>query len=355
MIQQANPPHDIARTVLAVLTIGGLIVATLWILRPFLGALIWATMIVIVTWPFLLRLQTWFKGKRWLAVLTMTLAILLVFVLPFWFAADAIIDHSDDALQWAQELGDVKIPQPPAFVAHIPLVGTKISASWREAANLAPEALREKIKPYVVKGVQMSLAIAGTIGKLVIQILLTIVLVAVLYGTGETAARGVRLFGRRLAGERGEGSILLAAQAIKGVALGVVVTALAQALLGGVGLAIAGVPFAAPLTALMLVLCLAQLGPILVLLPATLWMYSTGDSVWGTVLLVWTVLVGTMDNFLRPILIKKGADLPLLLIFAGVIGGLLSFGAIGIFVGPVVLAVAYRLVQAWVLQSDGLG
>jgi predicted PurR-regulated permease PerM len=353
MTQESGPPRDVTQTTLAVLSIGGLIVVTLWILSPFLGALIWATMIVVVTWPLLLRLQRWFAGKRWLAVVAMTVAILFVFVLPFTLALEAIVEYSDDALHWAESLRDVKIPPPPEFIARVPLVGAKITAKWHEAASMTPEALRATVQPYVVKAAKWSLGVAGTVSKLFIQLLLTIVIVAVLYANGETAARGVLRFGRRLAGEQGEASVRLAGQAIRGVALGVVVTALMQALLGGIGLALANVPFAAPLTAVMLVLCLAQLGPLLVLLPATLWMYSTGDTAWGTVLLVWTVIVGTMDNFVRPILIKKGADLPLLLIFAGVIGGLLSFGAVGIFVGPVVLAVVFRLVQAWVGDKDG--
>jgi predicted PurR-regulated permease PerM len=144
---------------------------------------------------------------------------------------------------------------------------------------------------------------------------------------------------------------VLASQAIRGVALGVVLTALAQSLLAGLGLAIAGVPFAGMLTAVMLLLCLAQVGPMLVLVPATIWVYWSGDNLWGTLLLVWTLFVGTLDNFLRPFLIKQGADLPLLLIFAGVIGGLLSLGLLGIFVGPVVLAVAYTLLEAWVNET----
>ena len=125
-------------------------------------------------------------------------------------------------------------------------------------------------------------------------------------------------------------------------------TALAQSILGGIGLAIAGVPFVPVLTALMLMFCIAQLGPGLVLVPAVIWLYWSDSTGWGTFLLVWTVIVGTMDNFLRPLLIRKGADLPLLLILAGVIGGLLAFGLVGIFVGPVVLAVAYTLLQAWI-------
>ena len=162
-----------------------------------------------------------------------------------------------------------------------------------------------------------------------------------------------RRFGRRLAGERGENSIVLAGQAIRGVALGVGVTAIVQTVLGGIGLAVAGVPFASLLSALMLMLCIAQIGPMLVLLPAVGWLFWTDATGWASFLLGWSLLVGSLDNFLRPMLIKRGADLPLLLIFAGVIGGMLGFGLIGIFVGPVVLAVTYTLMLAWI--EDALG
>jgi predicted PurR-regulated permease PerM len=142
--------------------------------------------------------------------------------------------------------------------------------------------------------------------------------------------------------------VVLAGNAIRGVALGVIVTALVQSALGGIGLAIAGVPFAALLTAIMLVLCIAQIGPLLVLLGAAAWGFHSLGTGWGAFLLVWALVVGLLDNFLRPLLIKRGADLPLLLIFAGVIGGLIAFGIVGIFVGPVVLAVAYTLLDDWV-------
>jgi predicted PurR-regulated permease PerM len=176
---------------------------------------------------------------------------------------------------------------------------------------------------------------------------------AILYSSGEAAANGVRRFGYRLAGERGLNSVLLAAGAIRGVALGVGVTAIVQTVLGGIGLAIAGVPFATLLSALMLMFCIAQIGPSLVLFPAVGWMFWMGDTGWAIFLLVWSLIVSTLDNFLRPMLIKKGADLPLLLIFAGVIGGMLGFGLIGLFIGPVVLAVTYTLLDAW--MDDELG
>jgi predicted PurR-regulated permease PerM len=173
----------------------------------------------------------------------------------------------------------------------------------------------------------------------------------VMYSTGEEAAEMVRRFATRLAGERGAGVVTLAAGAIRGVALGVGVTALVQAVLGGIGLAIAGVPFASLLTALMFMLCIAQIGPLLVLVPAAVWAFADDRTGWGIFLLVVGVVVATLDNVLRPLLIRMGADLPLLLIFSGVIGGLFAFGLVGIFVGPVVLAVAYTLMEAWI--SDG--
>jgi predicted PurR-regulated permease PerM len=146
--------------------------------------------------------------------------------------------------------------------------------------------------------------------------------------------------------------VVLAGQAIRAVALGVVVTAIVQTAVAGIGLGVAGVPYAAALTAMIFILCIAQLGPILVMAPAVGWLYWSGHAAWGTVLLVWTLLVGALDNVLRPMLIKRGADLPLLLIFAGVIGGLISFGVIGLFVGPVILAVTYRLLEWWIADID---
>ena len=187
---------------------------------------------------------------------------------------------------------------------------------------------------------------------MLLHFLLTVVVTAILYATGETAATGVRRFGRRLAGEQGENSVLLSGQAIRAVALGVVVTAIVQSTAAGIGLAVSGIPYAAVFTAIIFMLCIAQIGPVLVLAPAVAWLYWSGDAVWGTVLLVWTILVGALDNVLRPILIKRGADLPLLLIFAGVIGGLVGFGIIGLFVGPVVLAVTYRLLESWIAEID---
>ena len=205
-----------------------------------------------------------------------------------------------------------------------------------------------RIVPRVQEAGRWILAKAGTLAMFFLHLLLTAIISALLYYHGETAAAGARAFAQRLAGSQGERSVALAAQAIKAVALGVVVTALVQAVLGGIGLVVAGVPLAAFLTALMFVLAIAQIGAGPVLVFAVVWLYWKDDTVTATVFLVWAVFVGSIDNVLRPILIRRGADLPLLLIFAGVIGGLIAFGVVGLFVGPVVLAVVYTLMIGWV-------
>ena len=234
--------NDVTRTTLAVLFIGLLIIASLWIVRPFLAAVIWATMVVVATWPLMLRVQRGLWGRRSLAVAVMTFAMLLVFVLPFWTAIGAIVDYSDKLGEWGHNLKDLKIPPPPAVVEMIPIFGGKIASTWRDLAAMPPEDLAAKLGPYVGMIVKWVAAEAGTVGMLLVQFLLTVVIAAVMYSGGETAARGVRRFAHRLAGQRGDDVAVLAAQAIRGVALGVVVTALVQSMLGGLGLLVAGVP-----------------------------------------------------------------------------------------------------------------
>lgn len=339
--------RDLTRTTLGVLFIAGLIAVSFWILRPFLAAVVWATMVVVSTWPLMLKVQAGLWNRRSLAVAVMTLVLLLVLVVPLSLAIGTIVENADQIVGWAKALAVFQVPAPPDWLGRLPFVGAKLVQGWQQLADAGVHGLVAKAAPYAAVVTRWFVSEVGSFGLVFVQFLLTVVLSAVMYAGGEQAAATARRFGWRLAGERGESSVRLAGQAIRGVALGVGVTAIVQSLLGGIGLAVAGVPFAPILTAVMFMLCIAQLGPILVLVPAVIWLYWSGDSGWGTFLLVWTLLVGSLDNFLRPILIRKGADLPLLLILAGVIGGLIGFGLVGIFVGPVVLAVAYTLLQSW--------
>jgi len=348
---QTDLRRDLTRTVLAVLFTFALIAASFWILRPFLAAIIWSTMIVVSTWPIMLVIQHRLWNKRALAVTVMTAALVLVFVAPFSAAIGTIVANADEIAGWVKGLSGLTLPPPPGLVEQIPFVGAKVAAVWRDYATKGFAEIAQIMAPYAGQITRWFAAEVGSFGLVSVQFLLTVIISAILYTTGEDAARWVRRFGRRLAGDRGDDVVRLAGQAIRGVALGVVVTALVQSLLGGIGLAIAGVPFAAVLTAVMFMLALAQIGAVPVLVCALAWLWWKDQTAWFVVLLVWTLIVGSMDNVLRPILIKKGADLPLLLIFAGVIGGLFAFGLLGLFVGPVILAVTYMLLDAWVAEA----
>jgi len=347
-----EPPADLTRTTLQLLFVGALIAGSFWILRPFLIALIWASTIVVASWPLYQRLLKWLGGRRGLAVAVATLALLLVLVVPLYLAITTIVENADRIADWSKAVVSLAVPQPPTWVENIPFAGSRLAARWHEIAAADPEELSTRFLPYARTLVGWFAGQVGGVGLMFLDFLLTVIVAAILYGNGEKVAVGVDSFARRLAGAQGEAAVHLAAQAVRAVALGVVVTALVQSCLGGIGLAVAGVRFATVLTAVMFVLGVAQVGPAPVLIPAVVWAYWSYGVGWGTFLLVWSLLVGVMDNFLRPLLIRRGADLPLLLIFSGVIGGLIAFGVIGLFIGPVVLAVAYTLLVAWVEGAD---
>jgi predicted PurR-regulated permease PerM len=346
-----NTQRDLTRTMLAALLILILTGASFWILRPFLLAIVWAAMIVVATWPLMLKLHAVVRGRA-LAVTIMSGTMVLVFVVPLVLAIQTLVDNTDTIKGWIETLATAPIPPPPEWLARVPLVGAKIAEGWADIAAGGKENLVARLAPHAAAAAQWLAGALGGVGMLAFEFLLTVIIAVVMYTQGEAARAGLIRFSRRLAGDRGEGVVVLAGQAIRAVALGVVVTALAQTVLAGLGLAVAGIPFAGLLTCVILLLCIAQIGPILVLAPAVIWLFWTDQTLWGTALLIWTVGVGAMDNILRPILIRKGADLPMLLIFAGVIGGLIAFGIIGLFVGPVVLAVTYTLLKQWMGERD---
>ena len=273
--------QDLSRTTLAVMCLLLLIATTLWILRPFLTAGIWATMVVVSTWPLLKSVQARLGNRRAPAVALMTLGLLLLLILPLGAAIVTIAGHADDVSALARSLAESGLPPPPAWVGGVPVVGEKIRATWASAAEGGHDGLVASLAPHAADAGKWVLSHAGSLGGMLVHFLLVVIFSSILYADGEAAARGVRRFGRRLAAERGENAVVLAGQAIRAVALGVGVTAVVQTVLGGIGLAVAGVPAAGFLSAVMLLLCIAQLGPALILFPAVGWMYWTGESGWG--------------------------------------------------------------------------
>ncbi len=343
---------EVTRTTLAVLFIGGLLLSSFFVVRPFLFAAVWATTLVIATWPLLLGVQARLNGRRGLAVAVMTLALALVVLVPLLFAANAVVARADRIAAFAMTLPNLHLPAPPQWLADVPVFGGPASSRWQQLADADATELLHRVRPYFGSVGRWLIGLVGGFGGTLLHLVLTIAFAAILYSRGEIAAAWCLRFGRRLAGERGEEVVHLAGQAIRSVALGIVVTAIAQTVVMAIGFTLAGVPQSAILSAVVLLLCVAQLGPALVAIPVTIWLFWSGATMPGVILAAFTVVALTMDNILRPILIRRGADLPLLLILLGVIGGVLSFGLLGLFLGPVVLGVTYTLLKHWVEETD---
>jgi predicted PurR-regulated permease PerM len=346
---QAPARVDLTRIFLTLLIIAALIVGSLWTILPFLGAVIWAATIVVATWPLMLWVERRVGGHRSVATAVMTIVMLLIFVLPFALAVGALFEAATQGAEFVKGVITQGLPPPPAWLTGIPLLGPKLAAKWQALAAAGPDVAAETLRPYVRSIASVALSLTGGIGGIALHFLLTVIIAAVLYANGETAAKGLVAFARRINREHGEGTIRLAGQAVRGVALGVVVTALVEALIAALGLWLAGVPHPGVLVALVFIFGVAQLGPLPVMLPIVIWVFWSGSIGWGIGLSVVTVLVVLVDNVLKPVLIQRGIEnLPLLVIVAGVIGGMVSFGVVGLFIGPVILAVTYTLLIAWI-------
>ena len=346
---------DLARTVIAVLLIALLIAAPFWILKPFLGATAWATMLTVATWPLMVGLQKGLWGKRWLSITVMTLGLLALVAVPLTVMVIGLLENSDRIKAFLSTAPHYHIPAAPAWLGKLPLVGGKATAMWTSAAAAGVPALAAKVAPHV-RGLAGWLAGKfGGLGSFLLEFLLTVAIQAVMFARGEQAAAGVKAFACRVADKYGEQTVDLVGGTIRTVAMGVVVTALAQAAFAGVGLAIARVPVAALLSLVMFALCVSQIGPIPILAPVVIWAFSSKGVGWGIFLILWSVATGVINNVLRPVLLKKGVDLPVLVTLTGVIGGLASFGTLGVFVGPVLLAVTYTLLKAWVREDPTTG
>jgi predicted PurR-regulated permease PerM len=348
----ASPTTDIVRNTFAVLLIGALIGVSLWVLRPFLPALAWAAMTVIATWPAMLTIEKRLWQRRGLSAAVMTSAFLLIIILPVSLAVVTIIENIDTVVNWVKSLGNLATPEAPDWLKGLPYVGKRFAARWQELAAITPEELKSHLLPYAGAFLRWLAGQMGNLGSLLLQFIMTLLISAVLYVKGEEAAGAVRSVAKRIAGAQGEQSVRLAGQAVRAVAMGVVVSSVALGVFTWVGLAAAGVPYAMLLAAAVFMLNVVQLGPVPVLVPAVIWLYWKEEPVWATALLAWTLLAVVLDRVLGPVLIRKGAKVSLLLILPGVIGGLIAFGFIGIFIGPVVLAVAGALLSAWAMEGD---
>jgi predicted PurR-regulated permease PerM len=316
------------------------------VLRPFVSALLWAVVLSFSSWPLYSRVLRLVGSRRTLAALLMTLGMILVVLLPFVIIGAAVSDDVRDLTNAARGWIETGPPAPPDWLGRVPFVGSRAVEYWQtlatDSAKLAAEAKR-LIVP--------TSAFLLTIGKMLIsgllELTLSILIAFFLFRDGELAAERFAMMVERVADARGRRLLNLASSTVRGVVYGILGTALVQAVMAGIGYVIAGVPGAGMLALLTFFLSVVPIGPPLIWVPAALWLFHEGSTAWAVFMLVWGIGVSSVDNIVKPWLISQGSDMPFLLIFFGVLGGALAFGFIGVFLGPTLLAVGYRLVTEW--------
>lgn len=351
MMDAVKPTRDLPQALFSIIIILTLLCCALWLLHPFLLSVVWAGLIVIATWPLFTLVNRKFKGRKSAAIAVMMAFLIAIFLVPIIFSAGMLSVALENALTWLMHIDKSHLPTFD-FLLNVPRIGERLHDQWLAFITLHADNIFTTLKPWVMKIALMTVKELSQFGALFVNGVLMLIACLVFYLHGQTIAKGLRKFAWRIARERGDMAIILAGKTVQAVAMGVVLTAVIQAAVAGLGLFVCGIPSAALLTGIIFMLCLMQLGPVIIMLPAAAWLFYSGYHWSGSLLLIWSFIAGSLDNILKPMLIKRGADTSLLLIMAGVIGGMLTWGMIGLMVGPVLLAVSWTLLYTWVGEAE---
>ncbi len=321
--------------------------AGLWVMAPFISALLWGAILAFASWPLMRFLTRVLGGRETLAAGLLTSAWILIVALPLVWLGFNLADHIRDATLFVRDVQVDGLPDAPLWLVDIPLVGERM-ASWWSSLDQQGAALLASVKPYLGQVGNWLLARSAQIGSGVLELTLSLVFVFFFYRDGPRLSAFVLRLLHRLTGERAEYYLNLVAGTVQRVVNGVIGTAAAQALLALIGFLIAGVQGAIVLGLITFMLSLIPMGPPLAWLPVTGWLIWKGDYGMAIFMGIWgTFVISGVDNVLKPYLISRGGDLPLVIVLLGVFGGLIAFGFIGLFIGPTLLAIGYSLLLDW--------
>jgi predicted PurR-regulated permease PerM len=317
------------------------------VLQPFFTAVLWAIVLCCTTWPVFTRLQTMMRGGATLPALVLTLVMALVVLAPFVIVGISLAENANQLLDHGKKLINEGPPDPPAWVAQIPLIGDRVQAYWAGIAHDSASMLAD-LNQYIQPLQAFALSSGAAVAHGVLQLTLSILIAFFFYRDGETMSQRLTAGVARIAGDRGRHLIGVAVSTMRGVVYGILGTAIAQGVLAAVGFWMAGVP-AAPLLGLAtFFLSPVPVGPPLVWAPAAFWLFTHGLTGWGIFMLIWGVaVVSSVDNVIKPLIISHGSNLPFILVLLGVLGGVIAFGFIGVFLGPTLLAIGFALLSDW--------
>lgn len=337
--------------VIRVGTVGLLLVWCFQIAKPFLTTIVWGIIIAVAARSNHKRLETALGGRGRTAAILVTLVFLVILIVPTILLSSTMIDSAQTLSAKLQD-GSLQVPPPSKNIATWPLVGDSLYASWQLAStNL--EATLAKIAPTLKTiGSWLLSNIAGA-GAWVLQFILSIIIAGVFLANVSGARRVAQAVAERLAGEKGPELLDIAGATVQSVTRGILGVAMIQAVLAGIGMFVVGVPGAGLWSLLVLLFAVIQLPALLVLGPVILYVFSTSSTVAAVIFTIWTILVGASDTFLKPVLLGRGAPVPMLVIFIGAIGGFITSGIIGLFVGAVVFSLGYQLFMAWLKMEEG--
>jgi predicted PurR-regulated permease PerM len=320
------------------------------IIRPFFAIIVWGIVLAVALYPIFSTLANLLGGRRKLAAVIITIICLLVVLGPAtWLALDLV-----DVLRAIYErldAGSLTIPPPDARVRTWPLVGEDLFAFWQLASSNMKAALTT-LAPHLKSFGTNLLGAAGSAGSGIIEFLLAVVLAGFLLAPGPSLVAAASGLSRRLVSARGEEFVQLAGATIRNVSQGVIGVSLIQTLLAGIGLMVAHVPGASLIAIIVLILGIVQIGPSLIIIPVIIWGWFSMETTSALLFTAYMVPVNLIDNLLKPIIMGRGLRTPMLVILIGVLGGTVSSGIIGLFIGPIVLAVAWDLLVTWIGEDN---
>lgn len=343
----------IRRAVEAAIRIGMLLLLAAWcfqIVSPFIVPLAWGVIIAVAIYPVFAWLSALLGGRDVIAAILVTILLLILLLWPTVMLATTLVDGAQAVAQRIAD-GRIVVPAPPPSVAQWPVVGDEIATFWLRASQNLAEVM-EELRPQISAFSRWLLKIAAETGLGILIFIAGIIIAGVLLPHASSGGGAARAIAARLSGTGGSIYADVGQATVRSVARGILGVALIQSLLAGLGFLAAGVPAAGLLAMLCLLLAVVQIGPGIVLIGAVIYVFAQGDTVVAIIFLVWSVFVGLLDNVLKPLLLGRGVKVPMAVIFIGAIGGLLTAGIIGLFVGAVVLAVSYTLFVAWLNERD---
>jgi predicted PurR-regulated permease PerM len=320
------------------------------ILRPFIVPVVWGGIIAVAVYPLHVRVAALLGDRARLSAIALTLFALLLMLIPLGLFAGSMVESAQE-LTDRFNAGQLEVPPPPAGLATWPVVGEPLYGAWKRAASDLGETLRS-VAPQLRAVGGWLLSAAGGFGAGVAQFIISLLIAGFFLASSSGSVGVIKRITNRLAGPEGERYSQLVSLTVRGVAVGILGVAFIQAGLIGVGFIAAGVPHSGLLILLCLGLGIVQLPATLIVLPVIIYVFSVESTGVAVIFTIWSLLAGASDNVLKPILLGRGAAVPMIVIFLGAIGGFLMSGFIGLFVGAVVLSLGYELARAWVVQND---